>query len=158
MNTQNKKITELLKPSIEALGFEWWGCVYQNEQGRNILRVFMESPNGVSVDDCARASRQISSLLDVENIINTSYVLEVSSPGLERILFEPAQFEKYIGKKITVKLEQAVNQRKQLTGIVTEVLTDQELKLQVDDVIHVIPFNNIQKAQVLFSMKDKEKK
>ena len=83
MSGKSSQLHALLQPSIEALGVELWGLELKN-QGRGVLlRIYIESENGISVDDCARVSHQVSGVLDVEDPISSEYVLEVSSPGMD---------------------------------------------------------------------------
>lgn len=106
----------MILPTVESLGYELWGCVYVTQGQRSVLRVYIESPEeggGIRLIDCERVSRQISALFDVENPISTRYTLEVSSPGLDRPLFTPEQFQRFVGCKISVRTHTAIdNQRK----------------------------------------------
>src|SRR6476620_10697502 len=112
-----EKVTKLAKPTIEALGFEYWRLLYQPNQGSAVLRIFIDAENGVTVDDCAQVSRQLSSILDVENPITSAYVLEVSSPGIDRFLFDPAHFMRYLNQPITIKLHEPMEGRRNFSGI-----------------------------------------
>lgn len=116
MAWQVKNIEQLLAPSITALGFEMWGVLLLSQGRHSVLRVFIDSPDGITVDDCATVSRQLSAVLDVEDPIRGDYTLEVSSPGLDRPLFTPAQVERYCGQTVSVRLRQMVSGRRKFQG------------------------------------------
>ena len=88
MAVLDSKISQLLEPAIEALGYELWGIDLQMGSRVKLLRIYIDrSEDLVGIDDCERVSRQASSILDVEEVINGEYVLEVSSPGMDRPLY-----------------------------------------------------------------------
>src|SRR5210317_906283 len=87
MATKDQQIAELLESSVAALGFELWGVEYLSQGRHSTLRVYIDAEDGITVDDCARVSEQVGSVLDVEDPINGEYTLEVSSPGMDRLLF-----------------------------------------------------------------------
>ncbi len=104
MAAADSKLRELLQPVVEALGCELWGLELQSGGKRKLLRIYIDKEDGIGVEDCERVSRQSSSILDVEDAINGEYVLEVSSPGMDRPLYELAHYEKFKGENITLKL------------------------------------------------------
>lgn len=146
--TISEKITQLVRPTIEALGFEYWGLLYQPNQGRAVLRIFIDKTAGVTVDECAQISRQISSVLDVENPIHSAYVLEVSSPGMDRLLFEPKHFKRYLNQAITIKLHEPIDGRRNFSGQLLNFSTEGLIELEQEGKIYVLPFNQVHKAQV----------
>jgi len=97
------KIEKLVQPLLEELGCELVDLEYQREQRGLVLRFFLDKENGINLDDCAMASREISSLMDVENIISTAYSLEVSSPGIERPLKKSQDFKRFTGQLAKIK-------------------------------------------------------
>ena len=97
------KIEILIQPILEDLGYELVDLEYQRDQRGWILQIFLDKEGGINLDNCAAASREISSLLDVENIIPTAYNLEVSSPGIERPLKRIADFERFAGQLVKIK-------------------------------------------------------
>ena len=97
------RIEKLVQPLLEELGCELVDLEYQREQRGWVLRFFLDKENGINLDDCAMASREISSLMDVENIISTAYSLEVSSPGIERPLKKPQDFKRFTGQLAKIK-------------------------------------------------------
>lgn len=92
----SERIHGLAEPLARSMGLEVWGVEFQ-PAGRSILRIYLEGPKGVGIDECAEFSRLIGLTLDVEDCIPSAYALEVSSPGLERVFFEPGQLEPYAG-------------------------------------------------------------
>jgi ribosome maturation factor RimP len=93
-----ESIQALIEPSVEALGFELWGLELIAQGRFSTLRIYIESAKGITVDDCAEVSHQVSGILDVEDPITNQYTLEVSSPGVDRPLFKQAHYEQYIGQ------------------------------------------------------------
>ena len=91
MKNKELQIEELIVPTVEALGAYVWGVEYLNQGRKSLLRIFVEREEGVSVDLCAEVSRHVSDLLDVEEIMPSAYTLEVSSPGIDRLLFKSEQ-------------------------------------------------------------------
>ncbi len=94
------RLDDIVKNTVEGLGFELWGYEYRPHSESALLRIFIEKEQGISVDDCASVSRQVGAVLDVENIIPVAYILEVSSPGMDRVLFKAEQYQDYIGESL----------------------------------------------------------
>ena len=111
---QQDEIVALLEPEIESLGYEL-ADIEVNLVG-GLLRLFIDSEKGITVDDCATVSRQVSALLDVEDLIPGEYNLEVSSPGLSRRLVKIAHFERFAGSKVKLKLKRLVDGRRNYKG------------------------------------------
>lgn len=109
-------LTVLLQPVIEAMGYEFVGLEHFPQGRRSTVRIYIDTAQGVTVDDCARVSHQVSGILDVEDPINGGYVLEVSSPGDDRLLFTPDQFRRFAGRNVTVKLDGIHNGRRKVMG------------------------------------------
>jgi ribosome maturation factor RimP len=142
------KITALITPSLEALGYELWGIEYLPAGKHSTLRIYLEKPGGVTVDDCAQASHQISAIMDVEEPISNAYMLEVSSPGLDRQLFKPEQYEAYKDGQVQVRTSLPVLGRRKFKGKMLEV-TEQGIVVEVDGEEYEIPFDTIEKANVV---------
>lgn len=142
------ELKRIIKPAVSALGLVLFGIEVIPGKHRSVMRVYIDKEGGVSVDDCTQASRQISAALDVDEVAMTNYQLEVSSPGFERILFEKSHYTKAIGQKIQVRLQVAIAERKNFTGILKEVgVTD--ITLTVDGSEVALPFADIAKAHVV---------
>lgn len=118
---KEKLLTSLLQPVIEDMGFVLWGVEYMPQKNNAMLRVYIDHADGISVDDCADCSREISGVLEVEDPIKGAYVLEVSSPGIDRVLFNEQQFSSYIGENVQVKLAQPVMGARNIKGIIESV-------------------------------------
>jgi len=111
------KITELIKSSVNENGYELYHVEMVKEDGDNYLRVYIDNQEGISLDDCVKVSKQVSSLLDEEDPIPFSYYLEVSSPGIERELYNDKHLEKYMGYDVNIKLNKLLNGKKKYEGI-----------------------------------------
>ena len=140
-------LTAMLTPTVEGLGCEVWGIQYIPQGNHSLLRIFIDKPTGVTLDDCEKVSRQISAVLDVEDPINGHYQLEISSPGIERPLFTRAQYTRYVGQEIIVRVQAAIEKRRKFQGILTEV-TDSDVVLTMGEDRISIPWSNIDKAQL----------
>jgi ribosome maturation factor RimP len=112
-----KLCTDLARPVAAELGLMIWDVRFEKEGGSTFLRYFIDKPEGVTMEDCERFSRAIDGILDAADPIEQSYYLEVSSPGIERSLKTPEHFAAFIGRKVTLKLYQAREGRRELVGI-----------------------------------------
>ena len=148
MATLEQKLQDLLQGSVEDLGCELWGIECQRIGRYLTVRLFIDKEGGVTVDDCADVSRQVSAVLDVEDPIADKYNLEVSSPGLDRPLFTLAQYTRYVGQEIVVHLRIPVADRRKWQGELTKIENDM-ITLIVDKQEQVLTFGNIQKANVV---------
>lgn len=148
MATLEQNLQQMLQGAVEDLGCELWGIECQRAGRFMTVRLFIDKEGGVTVDDCADVSRQVSAILDVEDPIADKYNLEVSSPGLDRPLFTLPQFERYIGQDIAVHLRIPVMERRKWQGKLERIENDM-VTLIVDDQEQVLVFGNIQKANVV---------
>ena len=108
---------ELLEPAVARLGFEITDLEVNLRRGGGLLRIFIDSEAGVTVDDCEAVSRQVSSVLDVADPIAGRYSLEVSSPGLDRRLVKPAHYDRFVGEQIAVTLHRPIDGRRRVRGV-----------------------------------------
>ncbi len=141
------KLSELLAPTIEDLGYRFWGLEYQVRKVDALLRVYIDHENGISVDDCANVSHEISGILDVEEPITMAYILEVSSPGMDRILFSAEQFNEFGGENVKIKLNQMVEGRRKIKGKILSV-EQQKITIGMDDEEITIEFEQIMRARI----------
>ncbi|MCK9109618.1 ribosome maturation factor RimP [Haemophilus influenzae] len=148
MATLEQNLQEMLQDAVEDLGCELWGIECQRTGRFMTVRLFIDKDGGVTVDDCADISRQVSAILDVEDPIADKYNLEVSSPGLDRPLFTLLQFERYIGQDIAVHLRIPVMERRKWQGKLERIEKDM-ITLIVDNQEQILVFGNIQKANVV---------
>ncbi len=139
-----------LEKVVNSMGYTWWGYERTSQGNLSVLRFYIDSPNGVTIDACAEVSRQVSALLDVESTFQGRYVLEVSSPGIERPLFTLAQFQQYVGHTVNVKLTVPIHQRRRYKGTLTQV-DEEKITVQVEGETEaaVLPFNAIEKAHLV---------
>jgi ribosome maturation factor RimP len=111
-----EKLIALIEPLLTGLGFELADLEFAAGRGHSQLRVFIDRPAGVTLEDCEQCSREIAALLDVHDPIPSAYALEVSSPGLDRVLRTPAQFARFLGSKVTLELVAPRDGRRRYTG------------------------------------------
>ncbi len=145
----NKEVTQLIEPIIDEMGFELVDIKYLSEHGRLVLRIFLDKEGGISLDDCAKVSREIGELIDVKDIIDHAYVLEVSSPGINRSLRKEKDFMRAIGKKIRVKMAVPVERRKNFTGYLRRVKGG-ALYLEVEKDLVSLHLSDVAKANLVY--------
>ena len=149
MNLQ-AQIEGVIKPIVLSFGLEFVG-IEMIHSSPLVLRVYIDQEGGVVIDKCSGVSRQISSSLDVENLISAKYLLEVSSPGIDRPLFRIADFEKFVSKQVVVKLHSSIEGRKKIIGTIKSVDGNQ-ITLAEDaggnTTDCVIPFDQVKKANL----------
>ncbi|WP_286232892.1 ribosome maturation factor RimP [Thalassotalea sediminis] len=142
------KLTEMLRPAVEAVGKELLGVEFVSAGKHSVLRVFIDHENGINVDDCAEVSHSVGAILDVEDPISTEYSLEVSSPGLDRPLFSLAHYQEIIGETINIKLSMPLNGRRKFKGVL-ETIENDTLVVVVDGESYEIIFSNIDKGNLV---------
>ncbi len=140
-------LLEIIEPIVEGLGYECVGVEYNSHPKHGFLRIFIDTPNGVNMEDCTKVSHQVSGALDVEDPIIGEYNLEVSSPGMERPLFTIKHFEQFIGQQACVNLFKPVEGRRKITAIIKSV-EDNTVYLEEEGQIYKIPFLAMSKARL----------
>lgn len=115
------RVAHLVGPILASLGMELVEIEYRREHPGWVLRLFIDKPGGVTLDDCSAVSRELSELLDVEDFVRESYTLEVSSPGLDRPLKRPSDYERFRGRLVRIRTFEALpddagNKRKTFAG------------------------------------------
>lgn len=146
----SKKVESLmamLTPAVAAVGFELWGVEFFQQGRHSVLRLFIDGPEGVGVDDCATVSHQVSGVLDVEDPIAGEFTLEVSSPGWDRPLFTLPQYTRFIGSEVSLRLASPLNGRRKYKGIIQQT-TDDAVELLVEGAAVLIPFAAIDKGNI----------
>ena len=142
-------LMELVRRAAEPLGYEVVGVEYLSRPNAgHLLRIYIDSEAGIGLDDCEKVSHQVSGLLDVEDPIRGEYALEVSSPGLDRPLFDGAQFARFIGQVARVKMHAAVNGRSNFKGTILEVDGD-DVVLEVDGEPVRLPVGQMASARLV---------
>ena len=137
-------ITELLEKTVSGLGFELVDV--ENSNSGRMLRVFIDKPNGVNVEDCAAVSNHLTRLFAVEEVEFDR--LEISSPGLDRPLKRPADFRRFVGEQARVKVRLPLNGRKKFAGLLRSV-EEEGIRLEVEGEIVAIAFSDIDKARLI---------
>ena len=138
----------MLRPAVEEVGKELLGIEFVSAGKHSILRIFIDHENGINVDDCAEVSLQVGAILDVEDPISSEYSLEVSSPGLDRPLFDLPHFQEVIGETINVKISMPLNGRRKFKGKLMSIEND-TLIVNVDGEDYELIFSNIDKANLV---------
>jgi len=141
-------LDNLVKNTVEGLGYQLWGYEYRPHSESALLRIFIENKDGISVDDCATVSRQIGAVLDVENIIPVAYILEVSSPGMDRVLFSSEQYQDYIGETLKVRTRTPIDERRNFKGTLIKCI-DSVVTVKIDNQEFDIPFESIDRARLV---------
>lgn len=155
-----RTLEKLFAPVLSGMGLDLWGIDTTGGDGHLVVRVYIEREGGVDVDACAEASRHLGLLLDVEDPIPGHYVLEVSSPGLERPLFSPEQAAAYVGRTLEAKLSASTPEapnRRNYKGELLAVEGD-KLKLRVDNAEYVVPWDLVVRCRVRVTDWDAVKK
>lgn len=144
------QLSELLAPLVADLGYELWELEYSSRGG--LLRLYIDAAHGITLEDCERVSRAVSELLDAADPIPAQYTLEVSSPGLDRVLRLPAHFARFTGERVRLEMLQPVDGRKRFAGRLLG-LAGQQLMLELDGAGTVtLPIDDIHKARLIPKM------
>lgn len=142
------RLNHVIKATAEGLGFQLWGYEYRPHSESALLRIFIEKEAGISVEDCAKVSRQVGAVLDVEDLIPVAYILEVSSPGIDRVLFSQDQYEQYIGQAAKIRTRTPVEERRNFKGTLEKV-TDTHVSILVDNETYEVPFDVIDRTRLV---------
>ena len=142
-----ERLIALIEPLVQRLGFELVELEYGGGRSHAVLRIFLDGPAGVTLDDCAKVSREISALLDVEDPIPCPFTLEVSSPGFDRVLRTRAHFDRFLGSRVFVELKEPRAGRRRYTGTLLSV-DDGGIGLEVDREQVALTFSEIGKARL----------
>lgn len=141
-----ERVYSLIKETVEAQGVELWDVRFVKEGASWYLRVFIDKPDGITIDDCTNVSHAIDPVIDEADPIDKSYYLEVCSPGIERELSRQAHFEKVIAQKIKIKLYKAIDGVKEFTGILKSC--EENIVLETDGKILEFTLKDISKANL----------
>ncbi len=145
----NEQLEALIEPVVTGLGCELWGVERFSQGKYSLLKIFIDAEEGIDVEDCARVSRQLSSLLDVEDPFTGKYTLEVSSPGLDRRLFKLEQFEVFKGARVKLKLRKPYEGRRKFTGLLCGIEEEDVVPRSNDDEEILFPFGEIERANII---------
>jgi ribosome maturation factor RimP len=142
-----EKLMTLIEPLLDQLTYELVDLEYLPGRNSAVVRLFIDRAEGVGLDDCERVSHEVSALLDVEDPIPVAYTLEVSSPGLDRVLRTPAHFERFVGERIWLELQAARDGRRRYTGLLAS-FDAEGIELNVDGAIVRVLFGEIGRARL----------
>lgn len=143
-------IRESIKKLIKSMGYEFVGCEELAQGGKTVCRIYADKADGISLDDCAKISHQVGALLDVEDPFAGRFALEVSSPGIDRPLFELDQYQQFIGREIKIQLHAPIADRRKYTGTLVQVDNDSVYLSVAEGSQKVeLPFAAIKKANLI---------
>ncbi len=146
-NSVNDNILNMANPLLSGKNMELVDLEFRKEGVGKVLRLFIDKPDGVTVEDCAVVSRELSTLLDVNEVISERYVLEVSSPGLRRPLKKVEDFKKYEGKLVLIKTNELIENRKVFKGYLKDT-NDEGIQVDIDGSLYSLSFHQIKKANL----------
>jgi ribosome maturation factor RimP len=151
LTAKHKDLDDIFQPVVEGMGFEYVGCELMGQGRHSLLRVYIDSPEskGVNIDECAKVSRQLSAVLDVEDPIKGQYQLEISSPGLERPLFTLEHYQRFVGSKVKVRLIAPIDGQKNFVGYLKSV-DESMLVVHENEKDISIPLQAIFKTNLVF--------
>ena len=150
MSRSQDKLTQLLRPAVEGLGYELVGIEHLPMGKHTVLRIYIDSPDGITVKDCSQVSHQVSGVLEVEEPIMGQFTLEVSSPGIDRPLFDFEQFKQFVGSKVKIKLYHAIEGRRKIVGLLDSIEGDDIIVLDADsDTRFQLQMDDIDKANIV---------
>lgn len=150
MSTSVTLISDLIRPTVEALGVELWGIEHVIQGKYSVVRIYIDKgEDGIAIEDCEKVSRQVSAIFDVEDPIPGEYTLEVSSPGMDRPLFEIEQYANYVGSEVAVRLRSPLDGRRKFKGVIQSVDAD-SITLLVDGETFKLSAMTIDKGNLVF--------
>jgi len=150
MRVDTEKLNQIVEPVVQGGGYELVDLEWKREGAGWVLRVFIDGPGGVTLEDCSRVSHTLSATLDVSDVIPAAYNLEVSSPGLDRPLKKEADFRRALGQKAKIRTRHPVGEsRRNFSGKLLSV-ENGFVKIDVGDQICEVPIADVEKANLVF--------
>ena len=146
MANSAEKVYSLIKQTVEEQGVSLWDVRFLKEGASWYLRVYIDKPEGISIDDCTNVSHAIDPIIDEADPIDVSYYLEVCSPGVERELTKPRHFENSVGKTVKLKLYKPFDGVKEFTGVLKSA--DGDVEIESDGGAYKFAFKDISKANI----------
>ncbi|MFT4729215.1 MAG: ribosome maturation factor RimP [Granulosicoccus sp.] len=147
MQRASAPVVNVIEPVVTGLGYELVGAEFGQAENGVTLRVYIDKPEGILMEDCAAVSRQLNAVLDVEDTIKTAYLLEVSSPGVDRPLFTEAHFAVQMGEEVRVRMTDGVAGRRNFKGELISV-KDGVATVEVDGIDYELPISDVEQAHV----------
>ena len=149
-----RNIVSLCEPVLASLGFDCVHLEFNGGSGKGMLRIFIDHEDGITVNDCARASRQLETVLDVEEVLNGAYTLEVSSPGLDRPLGRRSDFERYQGQTAKIKTHAPIAGQRHWKGSLAGI-EGEDLLIEVNGETVAIPLSDVKRANLQYEFDSK---
>jgi ribosome maturation factor RimP len=143
------KVASLVEPILQEMDFELVDVEFLHSQGRWILRLTIDREGGITVDDCAKVSRELGDLIDVKDLIRQRYFFEISSPGLDRPLKKEKDLLRALGKKIKVTMKTPIQGRRNYSGLLTD-FADGTLYMEMEQGEAALPWAQVQKANLIY--------
>lgn len=147
MQRASTPVVNVIEPVVTGLGYELVGAEFGQAENGVTLRVYIDKPEGILMEDCAAVSRQLNAVLDVEDTIKTAYLLEVSSPGVDRPLFTEEQFAAQKGQEVRVRMADGVAGRRNFKGELI-LVKDGTATVEVDGIDYELPISDVEQAHV----------
>lgn len=148
MRAASRELQKLVESVVPAMGYELVGLEYLSRAGSALIRIYIDQASGITLNDCEKVSHQVSGVLEVEDPISGPYTLEVSSPGLDRPLFNAAQFARFVGRDARVRLHAPVQNRRNFRGTILAV-NGEEVRMVVDGVEFVLQISDVETANLV---------
>ncbi len=148
MRAASRELHKLVESVVAAMGYELVGMEYLPRAGSALIRIYIDQAAGITLDDCEKVSHQVSGVFEVEDPITGPYTLEVSSPGLDRPLFNAAQFARYVGRDARVRLHAPVDGRRNFRGTIVSV-AGEEVRMKVDGVEFALQASDVENANLV---------
>lgn len=145
---QQDKWQQIINPILENTPYELVGVESAGGGKHALIRIYVDKPGGITIDDIVKLTRDINVVLEVEQPIKGLYTLEVSSPGIERPLFSPQHFKKHVGKKVTIKISHALDNRQNFKGVLQQA-NDEGIQLEENGQLFSFTYTEIDKAKVI---------
>jgi ribosome maturation factor RimP len=142
-----QEVRQVVEPILESQGLELVDLEYQRESQGWVLRIYLDREGGVSLEDCAGISHEVGAVLEVKDLIPSSYILEVSSPGLTRPLKKPEDFNKFRNQMVKIKLYEPFDGRKNFKGTLLGLEGDR-VRVEVEQQVYELPLQRIAKANL----------
>ena len=142
------QIEILVEAPIESLGYMLVGVEYIKNGGETVLRIYIDSEQGITIEDCERVSHQVSGVLEVEDPISSAYSLEVSSPGFDRPLFKQRDFERFVGAQAKIVMKLPIQGRRNFKGELRG-FSDGNILIDVDGELYDLPLTKVSKARLI---------
>jgi ribosome maturation factor RimP len=149
-----ERVRELAEPIIKELNLDLVDIEYLPQRGRGIVRIIIDKDNGVTLDDCTKVNREVGYILEIKDLFFHPYQLEVSSPGLERPLKTLGDFEKFLGRKVSLKTSDLLNGKRNFKGTLKQVQNGAVL-LEMDGELWEIPFSLVRHAKLVYEFPEK---